>query len=369
MDNILKSIIFFLIFIIYPFKSFAKKDLDIYSITIGSGHYNQSLDRRLKGIVNLDNVLPACTSAESFQTFINTCKPCPRNIINIISTFRNPVTKEQIVDSTSKLIAHAIDNCYKRKRNAVFIFYYCGHGLMAVSKKELFLVPGNFECKNASDYNQLSLSALSVDSLFSEVLLKSYSQIETRDIDVINFARNRLTFCYFFDCCYNISKTNVPYIDSLENFTKSYYPYRLNDIGGIDNTRFLNKIVKFLIKRIKTEFNYSFYGELDIRKWDSIFMDSIMKIKSVLYFSKHNILTYYATTPGSFAKITKNKEISMLQLAPLCNEVISFAKKKSSFNYYDFLISLDQYYINVNTKKESIKNKYYKSRMKKKINE
>jgi hypothetical protein len=327
----INGIVFFLIFFNISFiNGQARKNtrpLDIYYIAIGSGHYNHDFNAYTKEFTGFDDVVPATNSASAFAQLMDSC-----NVgygMTLVSNDTMRLTRTQIIDSTSSLIAIALNNIAVKNNDGLFVFYYCGHGIKADSSNDLFLVPGDFKCSNVKRYDQLSSNALSINNLFEESLLNvpgklSYLLRNKNDFEKI---KSRLSFSLLLDCCYNVAKVNNEVIDNLialQGITFS--------LGGLEVTKLADGLAKFLVTRTKQEMN-------DRAIYQSFVSPPGEGLVTAKNLTDHPLFIHYAVSPGAYAQIvytSDNSAFSKIETGPLCYKFINLFYSKSSFSYFDF---------------------------------
>jgi hypothetical protein len=329
--HLIKFVLFSLTCCLFSKQVTAKRPLDIYYISIGSGHYIQDINLYTKEYTGFDNVLPATNSAAIFANLLDSCHLVSG--IRLISTDSTLITRQQIVDSTSSLIARALNQTIKRKRDALILFYYCGHGLMADSSNDLFLVPGNFKCDNIREYQELATNALLLNNLFAEALFNVPGKLKFKSLRSFKKAKSRLNFSIVLDCCYNVGKVNNEVIDALISLQESKLLFL--PIGALDVTVITDGLAKFLIKRTKQEFLTAGIYQSFASTPDS----GLIRIRDL---SEHPLLIHYAAAPGNYAQIITSapNDIDEREAGPLCSRFIQSFTTKKKFTYADFTFSL-----------------------------
>jgi hypothetical protein len=325
--------------LIFCYKALAAKPIDTYYLNIGSGHYLHDFAKFTSTFTGFNDVLGACSSSMQFGKMIESFDT--KFGIQIISKENIYVTKKQIIDSASAIITFAVNNSFKKNRNAVIIFYYCGHGMKADSGTTLFLVPGDFVCEDVHKSADLEKNALSINQLVNQAWLQSISKLKLfTQKDVID-ARSKISFCFLFDCCY-AEKTNNPTIDSLEQFTKpadtlnSRYDLMLrrDTLWKMDVAKMSKGLAKFMISRKKSQWDSAYYSRL---QGD----EGIYEMKN---FFKLPILFYFAVNSGHSAEIVDmNNGANSVQFGPLCYSLYQVTNKKRVVRYYDLLTGLKSF--------------------------
>jgi hypothetical protein len=349
-------VIFFVVLLTVFCESKAQKNkLDIYYISVGSGHYNQDISDFVYGFSGLNDVPPACQSAQIVSAILNSCNPI-RNV-NLISNDTLKINTKQIIDSTINLLNFALTQIHKTKRSGTFIFYYCGHGLKANDNKELFLIPGDFKSetiryvdvskeseKNSKslieakdvfndilgkkklirryfNFDELQNDALSVSRLLTSLFVESHKAgFASLNSSQIDSALDKLTFFILFDCCYNTAITNEVSVDSLINLVtgetkiskdvdnKKLVPIALNRDYNLDPRRtFVNNPY-----RDSTSFN-----------------DFLNSFYNIFYAAKENRYTEMIKT--------KNMNNENIEIGPICFGLYNLFHQKLQINHGDLL--------------------------------
>jgi len=304
-----------------------QRPLNIYYISIGSGHYLHDLDKYTTRYTGFDDIVSAARSACTFSELMESCHTIYGS--RLISNDSMLVTRKQIIDSTSNTIVHALSGVLKDKGDAVIIFYYCGHGVMADSSQDLFLIPGDFSCQDIKQYSDLERNALSLNALFTEALGQASFMLPRATESTFNKARTRLSFSLILDCCYNIGGVNNELIDNLQAFKDGS---TLSSIGSIDVTNIANGLAMFLTSRVKEEYwkgiQTKFFLSTDHRG-----------IAAAEKLVDHPILIHYAAAPGNYAKIVKDRTGDDLA-GPLCYRLSKIANAEKIMTYETFTTAL-----------------------------